>query len=143
MTQYEDFHCMTVTMTEHLDGYRIAAQSYNVETEEFWRQSAQAHLIDAEEEPLRAEFRLNLPNPDLDPVTFRIVASDYSNYALFWGCENARDGESSFEHFMLLTRVPGIYDVERDPALWSRIEDMIDRFVDRSQVKVVFQDRFT
>jgi hypothetical protein len=134
---------MTVTMTEHLDGFTIFAQAYNPNTTEFWRQRAQAHLVDPDEEQLRGEFRLNLPNPDLDPVTFRIIASDYANYALFWGCENARDGESSFEHFMLLTRMPMVYDVDHSPELWARIEDTIDRFVDRSHLRVVYQDRFT
>lgn len=64
---------------------------------------------------------------EADETNYYIIATDYFQYAVGWGCEDLED-EQSREFAWILSRTPELPD---DPVLLARIETYVDRFFDR------------
>jgi hypothetical protein len=82
------------------------------------------------------------PNAESASETnYYIIATDYFQYAIGWACEDLDDDEDdegnsieqSREFAWIFSRTPDLpYD---NPALLARIEDYIDRFLDRKHLR--------
>lgn len=142
MTGYDDFECFTVTATQHSDGgFRIFTQAMNATSGVQWFANVRASLIDPPGTVQRPIFAISMGNEEEDAITFQVVATDFTSYALLWGCENSVQQENvSFEHAMLLTREIGY---QLDPVTSARVQDLIDQHVVRAEIREVRQDKAT
>lgn len=65
-----------------------------------------------------------------------IVFIDYFQYSVVWGCSNLPENRS-MESFWILSRTP---QLPENAVLNARIESLVDRYVDRENIRFTEQN---
>lgn len=84
--------------------------------------------------PLLLGLRFQYFSTEADETNYYILATDYFQYAVGWGCESLENNQSR-EYAWILSRTPTLPE-----AYIERIDDYIERFFDRDLLRVTDQD---
>lgn len=69
---------------------------------------------------------------EADETNYYVLATDYFQYAVGWGCENIEEGPNqSREFFWVLSRTP----VLPEEPYRERVDGIIDQFFDRTHIR--------
>jgi lipocalin len=112
--------------------FRIDRTGKRLLTSEPFTRSANALLSFPDANPTLGLLNVTYyADREADEVNYYIIATDYFQYAVGWGCEDLADNQSR-EFAWILSRTP---ELPNDPNLLARIETYVDNFLDRRFIR--------
>ncbi|KAG5681844.1 hypothetical protein PVAND_011252 [Polypedilum vanderplanki] len=130
-----DADCVRAEYTFNADGsIRVGNSAFRISTEESLEDVGRAVLSFPDEIPLRAMLNVTFGGDLINRSNYWVLSTDYSDYAFVVSCINLPASRSS-ESYWLLSRSTTISTAAR-----NRANDLIEKFIDRSRIRVTNQD---